>query len=101
MEGGHIHDLHDDVKGGEEDHDHLHHPHPHPHHHPPTRSTLSLVSAAGSRSITGRSNSSTSLLPRYEDDDDDDNYDDFDDDGGYGDDDSRMIKFKHQSFTMI
>jgi len=28
------------------------------------RSTLSLVSAAGSRSITGRSNSSTSLLPR-------------------------------------
>lgn len=28
------------------------------------RSTLSLVSAAGSRSITGRSNSSSSLLPR-------------------------------------
>ena len=34
-----------------------------------TRSTLSLVSAAGSRSITGRSNSSTSLLPRYDDGD--------------------------------
>ena len=30
------------------------------------------MSAAGSRSITGRSNSSTSLLPRFVDDDDED-----------------------------